>query len=165
MLWQGACPRRNPRITTFPCSPPGLCPPPPCCPTAACQADRRCRAPPPCVTFRMVVVSLRGPGQSPILPFAYCVGSLLSVGRCGWCSCWCHFRVRGAQWLVCCGCAGCGSMCVCASAAPSSWCTGAVLVVVGFAVHTPPSSGRPPPASLCIRGGEPHVPRSAWCPG
>ena len=28
-------------------------------------------------------VSLRGPGQSPVLPFACCVGSLLSVGRCG----------------------------------------------------------------------------------
>ena len=26
--------------------------------------------PPPCVTFRLVVVSLRGPGQSPVLPFA-----------------------------------------------------------------------------------------------
>ena len=52
---------------------------------------------PPCVTFRLVDVPLRGPGQSPILPFACCVGSLLSVGRCGWCSCWCRFRVRGAQ--------------------------------------------------------------------
>ena len=39
----------------------------------------------PRVTFRRVVVSLRGPGQSPVLPFACCVGSLLSVGRC---SCW-----------------------------------------------------------------------------
>ena len=36
-------------------------------------------------------------GQSPALPFACCVGSLLSVGRCGRCSCWCRFRVRGAQ--------------------------------------------------------------------
>ena len=52
---------------------------------------------PPCVTFRLVVVPLRGPGQSPILPFTYCVGSLLSVGRCGRCSCWCRFRVRKAQ--------------------------------------------------------------------
>ena len=57
--------------------------------------------PPPCATFRPVVVSLRGPGQSPVRPFACCVGSLLSVGRCGRCSCWCRFRVRGAQWLVC----------------------------------------------------------------
>ena len=83
---------------------------------------------PPCVTSRLVVVSLRGPGQSPVLPFACCVELLLSVGRCGRCSCWCrcracgaqwlvcwgcwcHFRVRGAQWLVCWGCAGCGMVC------------------------------------------------------
>ena len=65
----------------------------------------------PCVTFRLVVVSLRGPGQSPILPFACCVGSLRSVSRCGRCSCWCRFRVRAAQRLVCWGYAGCGSMC------------------------------------------------------
>ena len=37
--------------------------------------------------------------------------SLRSVGRCGWCSCWCRFRVRAAQSLVCQGCAGCGRMC------------------------------------------------------
>ena len=66
---------------------------------------------PPRVTFRRVVVSLRGPGQSPVLPFACCVGSLRSVGRCGRCSCWCRFRVRGAQSLVCWGCAECGGMC------------------------------------------------------
>ena len=58
---------------------------------------------PPCGTFRRVVAPLRGPGQSPVLPFACCVGSLLSVGRCGRCSCWCRFRVRGAQSLVCWG--------------------------------------------------------------
>ena len=46
----------------------------------------------PCVTFRLVVAPLRGPGQSPVLPFACCVGSLRSVGRCGRCSCWCRFR-------------------------------------------------------------------------
>ena len=46
--------------------------------------------PPPCVTFRLVVAPLRGPGQSPALPFACCVGSLRSVGRCGRCSCWCR---------------------------------------------------------------------------
>ena len=67
--------------------------------------------PPPCVTFRRVAVSLRGPGRSPVRPFARCVGSLRSVGRCGWCSRWCRFRARGAQWLVCRGCAGCGGMC------------------------------------------------------
>ena len=66
--------------------------------------------PPPRVTFRRVVVSLRGPGQSPGLPFACCVGSMRSVGRCGRCSCWCRFRVHGAQYLVCRGCAGCGGM-------------------------------------------------------
>ena len=66
---------------------------------------------PLCVTFRLVVVSLRGPGQSPVLPFSCCVGSLLSVGRCGRCSCWCRFRVCGAQWLVCWGCAGYGMVC------------------------------------------------------
>ena len=51
---------------------------------------------PPCVTVRRVVAPLRGPGQSPVRPFACCVGSLRSVGRCGRCSCWCCFRVRGA---------------------------------------------------------------------
>ena len=35
---------------------------------------------PPCVTFRRVVAPSRGPGQSPVLPFACCVGSLLVVG-------------------------------------------------------------------------------------
>ena len=55
------------------------------------------RSSPPCVTFRLVVAPLRGPGQSPVLPFACCVGSLLSVGRCGQCSCWCCCRVCGAQ--------------------------------------------------------------------
>ena len=67
--------------------------------------------PPPRVTCRPVFVSLRGPGQSPVLPFACCVGLLRSVGRCGRCSCWCRFRVRGAQSLVCRGCAECGGMC------------------------------------------------------
>ena len=62
---------------------------------------------PPRVTFRWVAVSLRGPGQSPVLPSACCVGSPRSVGRCGLCSCRCCFRVRGAQWLVSRGHAGC----------------------------------------------------------
>ena len=56
----------------------------------------------PCVTFRLVVVSLRGPGQSPVLPFACCVGSLLSDGCCGRCSCWCRFCVRGVGVLGLC---------------------------------------------------------------
>ena len=38
---------------------------------------------PPCVTCRLVAVSLRGPRQSPVLPFACCVGSMLSDNRCG----------------------------------------------------------------------------------
>ena len=62
----------------------------------------------PRVTFRRVVAPLRGPGQSPGLPFACCVGSLRSVGCCGRRCCWCRFHVRGAQPLVCRGCAGCG---------------------------------------------------------
>ena len=76
-------------------------------------------APPPLrMTFRLVVVPLRGPGQSPVRPFACCVGSLLSVGRCGRCSCWCRFRIRGAPSLVYRGCAGCGGMCrLCVSGA------------------------------------------------
>ena len=70
----------------------------------ASRARRHNNASPPCVTFRLVVAPLRGPGRSPVLPFACCVGSLLSVGRCGRCSCWCRFRVRGAQWLACWDC-------------------------------------------------------------
>ena len=54
----------------------------------------------PCVTFRRVAVSVRGPGQSPVLPFACCVGSLHFVGRCDLCSCGCRFRVGGARSLV-----------------------------------------------------------------
>ena len=75
------------------------------------QALMAFSAPPPPVTFRRIVVPLRGPGQSPVRPFACCVGSLRSVGRCGRCSCWCRFRVRGAQSLVCRSRAGCGGMC------------------------------------------------------
>ena len=62
----------------------GLLPPPP--PRAA-----------PRVTFRRVAVSLRGPGQSPVLPFACCAGSMLSDGRCGRCSMWYRFCISGAQ--------------------------------------------------------------------
>ena len=80
-------------------------------PHGGCQVAAQPPSIPPRVTFRRVVASLRGPGQSPVLPFACCVGSLLSAGRCGRCSCWCRFRVRGAQWLVCRGCAGCGRVC------------------------------------------------------
>ena len=41
---------------------------------------------------RRVAVSSWGPGQSPVLPFACCVGSLRS--GCGLWSCWCRFRAR-----------------------------------------------------------------------
>ena len=86
----------------------------------------------PRVTCRRVVVSLRGPGQSPVLPFACCVGSLLSVGRCGRCSCWCRFCVRGAPWLVCWGAVlNVAGWAVCVSAAPNNWSIEDVLVVAG----------------------------------
>ena len=48
--------------------------------------------PPPYVTFRPIAVSLRAPGQSPVLPFACCVGSLRFVVvpafavPSGWCT-------------------------------------------------------------------------------
>ena len=58
------------------------------------------RPPAPRLTFRRVAVSVRGPGQSPVLPFACCVGSMLSDGRCGLCSLWCCFRISGARQLA-----------------------------------------------------------------
>ena len=73
----------------------------PLSPSARLSPPDASAAPASCVTFRRVVVPLRGPGQSPVLPFACCVGSLLSVGRCGRCSCWCRFRVRGAPLCFC----------------------------------------------------------------
>ena len=87
--------------------------------------------PPPCVTFRQVVVSLRGPGRSPVVPFACCVGLLLSVGRCGQCSCWCCFPVRGAQQLVCWAVLNVAWCAVCVSAAPNNWRIEDVLIVAG----------------------------------
>ena len=93
----------------------------------------------PCVTFRRVVAPLRGPGQSPILPFACCVGSLRSVGRCGRCSCWCRFCVRGAQWSVCRGCAGCGGMCR-LRVSGAQWLGCWVVLVVAGLYRPPPGS-------------------------
>ena len=68
----------------FPCAPPHphlLGPPPPGGPharPAPCQPHHHhCTA--PRVAFRCVVVSLRGPGQSAVLPSARCVGALRSV--------------------------------------------------------------------------------------
>ena len=77
---------------------PVLVPPPPLVkatplslvPCAHWEAYPLCDIPSGCCSFT-------GPGRSPVLPFACCVGSLLSVGRCGQCSCWCRFRVCGAQ--------------------------------------------------------------------
>ena len=57
------------------------------------------------MTFRPSLVSLRGLGQSPILPSAERVGSLSSARPWGRCVLR-HLCVRGAQYLVCYGC-GC----------------------------------------------------------
>ena len=95
---------------------------------------------PPRVTFRLVVVPLRGPGRSPVLPFACCVGLLRSVGRCGRCSCWCRFRVHGAQWLVCWGCAECAA-CVCQRRP--------VVGVLRMFWLLPGSTPPPPPRQWC----------------
>ena len=86
------------------------------------------RRPPltPCMTLCQVAVSLRGPGRSPVLPFACCVGSMRSDGCCGRCSLWCRFRASGPSSWRTGGCAGC--------------CGGRVTVV---AAHSPPRSGRP----------------------
>ena len=59
------------------------------------------------MTFRLVVAHLQGPGQSRVRPFACCVGSLLSVGRCCArpCPSWCGSRV----------------LCVCVAPPPVCW--------------------------------------------
>ena len=105
--------------------------------------------PPPCVTFRRIVVSLRGPGQSPVHPFACCVGLLRSVGRCGRCSCWCRFRVCGAQWLVCRGCAGCGRLCrlrvSCAQSLAYWGCAGCCGGLFLQSTHVRPQATPTPP--------------------
>ena len=75
--------------------------------------------PPPSCDIPSGCCFFTGPGQSPVLSFACCVESLLSVGRCGRCSCWCRFRIRRAQWLVCWGCAGCGMVCRLRVSAPT----------------------------------------------
>ena len=114
----------------------GVYPPPPPC------------TPPPRVTFRLVVAPLRGPGQSPVLPFACCVGSLRSVSRCGRCSCRCRFRIRGAQSSVWRGCAECGGMCrFCVSGAQWLVCQGCAgcSMVCRLRVPPPPHVHPPPP--------------------
>ena len=62
--------------------------------------------PPPGVTFCPSLVAVWGPGQSPVFPFAQCVGSPLSVRSSGWCLLR-RLRVSGAQQLVCWGCGWC----------------------------------------------------------
>ena len=81
----------------------------------------------PCVTFRLVVVSSWGPGQSPVLPSGRCFLSAAAAGALAGVvsafaepSSWCAGAVLNVA--VC---------AVCASAAPSSWRTEGVLVVVG----------------------------------
>ena len=64
---------------------------------------------PPCVTFRRVAVSLRGPGQSPARPFACCAG---------------HCVLSAAAACV-------PAVVVFALAEPSSWRTGVVLIAAG----------------------------------
>jgi len=129
-----------------------------------CQCSMWGMLPPsPCVTLRWVAISLRGPGQSPVLPFACCVGSMLSDGR---------------------GDVPCGV--VSALAEPSSWRSGVVLVVAGvvlqFLPPTPlhvqvvhsvcvrPKCSTPPCVVLvvhylpacCVHGAQlPHL--CAWC--
>ena len=119
------------------------------------------------MTFRRVAVSLRGPGQSPVLPFVCCVGSLCFLGHCGLSSCWC--RICRAQSLVYWGCVGCGGCRLCVSSAQQlayrgcAGCCGGCLTV--SAAHTPPPSGRPPPPSPCFHVHEAQVPYSfAHCP-
>ena len=85
--------------------------------------------PAPRVTFRLVVAPLRGPGQSPLLPFACCVVLLLSVGRLAGAlasvvsafaerSSWCVGAVLNVAWCA-----------VCALAAPKNWRIEDVLVI------------------------------------
>ena len=84
--------REAPSEGFFPCPPP-----PPPSPGLRLKEVMPPPPPPPCVTFCRVAVSLRGPGQSPVLPFVCCVGSLPSDGRGGRCSLLSRFRVSGAQ--------------------------------------------------------------------
>ena len=89
-----------------------------CSPCTMTSVEHSPPPPPPRVTFRRVVVPLRGLGRSPVLPFACCVGSLRSVGRC----------------VLSAAAAGALAGVVSAFAEPSSWCVGAVLNVAGCAV-------------------------------
>ena len=87
---------------------------------------------------------IQGPGPAAPPPCPVQHGQWLVCRGCAGCGRMWRLRVRGAQWLAYWGCAGC--------------CGGRLTV---FAVHTPPSSGRPQPASLRFRVREPHVPCSS----
>ena len=100
--------------------------------------------PPPRVTFRRVVVSLRGPGQSPAA-----AGAPASVSAFAEPSSWCAGAVLNV--------AGCA---VCASAAPSSWrtggcagCCGGRLTVFAVPTHLRPQAvhNLPRCVSMCVR--------------
>ena len=110
---------------------------------------------PPRVTVRRVVVSLRGPGQSPVLPFACCVGSLFLYGALD-----SHpffpSHVASGRCFLSAAAAGAPAGVVSAFAEPSRWCAGGCAEcgggrLTGFAAHTPPPAGRPPPASPRFR--------------
>ena len=109
------------------------------------------------MTFRRIIVSLRGPGQSPVLPFACCVGSLRSVGRCGRCSCWCRFRGRGAQSLES-GFSRCAGGCKAVGGqwgAGQKWCRAEVTGIPskGEEGGVTPSSGASLPPRAPFSGG------------
>ena len=110
-------------------------------------------------------VSLWGPGQSPVRPFACCVGSLHSVSRCGRCSfCGVVATVAGPSswrtggWCWCLRGSLCGFGCPLPSAFWSSttclavlpWTCGHVLFLHGV-LDSPPKS---PWRCVCGGGGE-----------
>ena len=87
-----------------------------------------CAFPPPWTRYSVWLLFLYGALDShPFFP------SHVASGRCilsAACSCWCRFRARGAQLLVCRGCVDVAGA-ICALAVPSSWRTAVVLVVAG----------------------------------
>ena len=79
------------------------------------------------MTFRQVVVSLRGPGEPPVLPFACCVGHCVLLAAVACVPAGVVFVL--AYW----GCAGC-----CGDRFST------------FAARSPPHSGRPPPRCVSV---------------
>ena len=97
--------------------------------------------PAPCVTFRQVAVSLRGPGQSPVP----CFPSRTALGQC--------FLTAAAA------CVPCGV--ISALAEPCRWRTGSCQGrFTVFAAHYPAHSGRLPHASphFRVREAQCHAP-------